>query len=378
MPGRRRRTRTRLLPCVSRFRPRQMTWEAFVALTCEMRWLNSSLTDRTTSAYRLNTYRVQSTRFCAFWRIDTSAAVASRPSEHPQIGWRHRNGTGFRLAIRPSNFWSYPSGFIGTMRSIYLSTALLTTTATAFQLPDFAPFLSALPVSLQDYIPEVLTNETRHDLLRRQTTSSSTCPTSFNSCENLGAPSLCCAANAVCSADYAGNVACCPSGAACSGTIGGVITAGTVNSDGVLVGGASANGSSGLAAATSASTTAAYGSTSDNGLVVASSTASSTEATDSTSATGSDFIIAGTSTVALPAAGVRAAQVVGLSLWLDIDGLCMLTMMLATCCASDHTTVGVPACMTDGALLILYSVDIDAVYTDFQTAINRNTGHLSS
>ncbi|KAK5121022.1 hypothetical protein LTR85_005806 [Meristemomyces frigidus] len=204
------------------------------------------------------------------------------------------------------------------MRTIALSTALFLATATAFRLPDFAPFFSALPVSLQDYIPQSLANDTAHELLKRQTTTldSTACPTSFNSCSNLGAPALCCAANAVCSADYAGNVACCPSGAACSGTIGGVITSGTVNSDGVLLGGASATGSSGLVSATSGSTTTTnngYYSTSTtttgDGLVAA-STGSSGLSTDSGGlATGTNGITDGSSTVASPAAGVRAAQV---------------------------------------------------------------------
>lgn len=202
------------------------------------------------------------------------------------------------------------------MRLYALPTALLLTTATAFRLPDFQPFFSALPISLQDYIPPSLSNDTaQHDLLKRQ--YSNTCPTSFDSCSNLGAANLCCASNAVCSADYAGNVACCPSGAACSGTISGIITAGTMNSDGVLVG-ATGTGTdtSGLAAASATTTTGfeTASTTTGNGLVAASTTATTlgTDTGGLVTSTGSGFVLDGTSTVATPGAGVRAAQIVSI------------------------------------------------------------------
>lgn len=183
--------------------------------------------------------------------------------------------------------------------------------ATAFQLPNLEPFLAALPISLSDYIPDSLTNQTaHHDLLKRQ--YSNTCPTNFNSCTNLGAPGLCCAAAAVCSADAAGNVACCPSGAACSGTIGGYITAGTVNSDGALVGVATTGSdTSGLVGASASSTTSfqAASTTSSGGLILA-STQATTATTDESTATGSAFVLDGGSTVATPGAGMRAAQIV--------------------------------------------------------------------
>lgn len=198
-----------------------------------------------------------------------------------------------------------------TMRSSMRFVALLiaATIVTAFQIPrlDLQPFFSALPLGLSDYIPTLanLTNNPPHDLLRRQ--YSNTCPTDFNSCSNLGAVNLCCAPHAVCSADFAGNVACCPSGSACSGTIAGIITVGTVNSNGDLVGATATTGNGvvvGGAATTTATTTA--------GLVAASTqtTAADTGTTD-TAVSGSAFIVGGTAgVVATPAAAIRAAQIV--------------------------------------------------------------------
>ncbi|EMD01001.1 hypothetical protein BAUCODRAFT_20973 [Baudoinia panamericana UAMH 10762] len=202
------------------------------------------------------------------------------------------------------------------MRSTFLPPTLLllaaTTTTNAFLLPDFQPFLSALPITLQDYLPFSLidTNATYQDDLRKRQQTSNACPTLFKSCANLGAPQLCCASGAVCSADFAGHVACCPSGAACSGTISGVITAGTVASDGSLIGGAAAT-TGGLASAstttpfqTAATTTGT--STGGNGLVIA-TTGSTVGTTAGT--TGGGFILAGSSTVATPGSGVRRAEV---------------------------------------------------------------------
>lgn len=182
-----------------------------------------------------------------------------------------------------------------------LSTTLIASLATAIQLPDLQPFLAALPNVLQDLIPQSLQNETAHQLLKRQ---SSGCPNNFRSCANLGAPSLCCLSNAVCSADSAGHVACCPSGAACTGTIAGVITAGTLNSNGALVTGTSSNG----LATTSATTTTSfqmYTSSASNGLILATSTGDA--------ATNSGFVIAGSSTVATPGSGgMRRVEIVSL------------------------------------------------------------------
>ena len=200
------------------------------------------------------------------------------------------------------------------MRSSLIPSALLilTASASALQLPSFQPFFAALPINLSDYIspthqqqsippPQPYSpnpNNVPAELKKRQTTTtlaSTACPTSFLSCANLGAPALCCAKNAVCSADFAGHVACCPSGAACSGTIGGVITGGTL-SGGSLVG---------AAAATSSGTSA--------GGLVAASTAS-TATTTTSDGSGGGFVIASGSTVATPGGGIRGAQVVSLLL----------------------------------------------------------------
>ncbi|KAI7297775.1 hypothetical protein KC315_g18311 [Hortaea werneckii] len=200
-----------------------------------------------------------------------------------------------------------------------VAAAVLATSTHALRLPtiDLQPFLSALPISLQDYIPSNLSNQTvQHELLRRQ---SDNCPNDFRNCANLGAPGVCCASNAVCSADFAGNVACCPSGAACSGRISSVVTEGTVNSNGAVVGGAGAaaattgtDNSDGLAASTAATTTDFQTPTSTNagGLVAATTDDSNTAVTDDGSqGTNSNFVNNGGTTVATPAAGVRRADI---------------------------------------------------------------------
>ncbi|KAI7091288.1 hypothetical protein KC356_g713 [Hortaea werneckii] len=199
-----------------------------------------------------------------------------------------------------------------------VAAAVLATSTHALRLPtiDLQPFLSALPISIHDYIPSTLSNQTaQHELLRRQ---SDNCPNDFRNCANLGAPGVCCASNAVCSADFAGNVACCPSGAACSGRISSIVTEGTVNSNGVLVGagGAAAttgtDDSDGLAAST-ATTTADFQtptSTTGGGLVAASTDDSNTAVTDDGSqGSTTNFVANGGTTVATPAAGVRRADI---------------------------------------------------------------------
>ncbi|RMZ00159.1 hypothetical protein D0862_06838 [Hortaea werneckii] len=200
-----------------------------------------------------------------------------------------------------------------------VAAAVLATSTHALRLPtiDLQPFLSALPISLQDYIPSNLSNQTvQHELLRRQ---SDNCPNDFRNCANLGAPGVCCASNAVCSADFAGNVACCPSGAACSGRISSVVTEGTVNSNGVVVGGAGGaaattgtDNSDGLAASSATMTTDFQTPTSTNGggLVAASTDDSNTAVTDDGSqGTNTNFVANGGTTVATPAAGVRRADI---------------------------------------------------------------------
>lgn len=204
--------------------------------------------------------------------------------------------------------------------------ALATSLSTALQLPNLQPFLSAFPISISDYIPQVAPNastpEQAHEHLKRQ--SSNACPSGFNSCANLGAPGLCCGSNALCAPDQGGHVACCPSGAACTGRISGVVSSGTIDASGDVVGGggavAGATGSSsgfgGLATA-SASTTSttqsfesAQATTSGNGLVLASTQTTAADGSGQTSAGGGGFIVDGSSTVATPGAAVRAAEMV--------------------------------------------------------------------
>ncbi|KAK5114869.1 hypothetical protein LTR62_002026 [Meristemomyces frigidus] len=199
---------------------------------------------------------------------------------------------------------------------------LLATTTTALQLPslDFH-----LPLSLNDYLPPPPPQPQPqnspnhdHDLLRRQNSgSSSACPSKYNSCSALGAPGLCCAPSALCSADAAGNVACCPSGAACSGVISGVITAGTVSNGVIVAGGAGAGSTSFKSGGLTTSTSyigfqAASSTTSGGGLVQASGTAATATGQgqgQSTVGGGSGFVIDGSSTVATPGAGMRRAEV---------------------------------------------------------------------
>ncbi|KAI7257371.1 hypothetical protein KC345_g10803 [Hortaea werneckii] len=200
-----------------------------------------------------------------------------------------------------------------------VAAAVLATSTHALRLPtiDLQPFLSALPISIHDYIPSTLSNQTaQHELLRRQ---SDNCPNDFRNCANLGAPGVCCASNAVCSADFAGNVACCPSGAACSGRISSIVTEGTVNSNGVLVGAGGAatattgtDDSDGLAASTATMTTEFQNptSTTGGGLVAASTDDSNTAVTDDGSqGSTTNFVANGGTTVATPAAGVRRADI---------------------------------------------------------------------
>ncbi|KAM3419310.1 hypothetical protein BST61_g5245 [Cercospora zeina] len=185
------------------------------------------------------------------------------------------------------------------MRALHLLPAcLIASIATAIQLPDFQPFLAALPDVLQDLVPQSLQNGTAHELLKRQ---SNGCPDRFRSCANLGAPSLCCMSNAVCSADYAGHVACCPSGAACTGTIGGIITGGTLNSNGAP---ATSTAPGDFATTGPATTTSfeVFTSSVSNGLVIATATEGGQN--------NGGFVIAGSSVVATPgSAGTRNAEI---------------------------------------------------------------------
>ena len=180
--------------------------------------------------------------------------------------------------------------------------ALCAATVSALQLSDFQPFLSAIPISVSDYLPPAVADrippreqqdttpvqkpeqqlQPHHNLFRRQ--NDDTCPSSYNNCANIGAPGLCCAPSARCSADAAGHVACCPRGAACTGTIGAIRT------------GTSTGTGTGSAASTASET-------GDSGLLV---TASTSQGALSTGDSG--FVMDGTQTVATPGAGFRGAQ----------------------------------------------------------------------
>lgn len=182
--------------------------------------------------------------------------------------------------------------------------ALCAATVSALQLSDLQPFLSAIPISVSDYLPPAAVADrnppqeqqkdttptqkpdqqiqAHHNLFRRQ--NDDTCPSSYNNCANIGAPGLCCAPSARCSADAAGHVACCPRGAACTGTIGAIKT-GT---------------STGTGTGTATSTASGTG---DSGLLV---TASTSQGAVSTGEGG--FVMDGGQTVATPGAGFRGAQ----------------------------------------------------------------------
>ena len=203
----------------------------------------------------------------------------------------------------------------------FLPPSLLLSLTTALQLPNLQPYLSAIsfPISLADYIPPTTANTTsdearQHDLLKRQ--FSNTCPEDFNPCDNVGAPGLCCASAAACAADDAGNVACCPTGAVCTGVINGVITAGTVDSNGHLVsasagvsegGGAVAGAGGGQVITSVGSSYVVTGSGSTGGVVAASSPTSYGPVAGVSS--GGGFIVDGGSTVATPGMAGRVELV---------------------------------------------------------------------
>lgn len=187
----------------------------------------------------------------------------------------------------------------------------------------FSPFLSAF-----DSFSQIASNETSHDLLKRD----SSCPTGYDTCSNLGAPGLCCAKNAVCSADSAGYVACCPTGAACTGTISSIITGGTIAAGGSVV---ATSTTSGLATTTAGTTTT----TSGGGLVLASSTGQTT-----TGSTTQGFVIAASTTVAtLGSAGVRSVHTV--SQLAPEQGQNATNLCSASACTDHHRTPGVPSAL---------------------------------
>ena len=134
-----------------------------------------------------------------------------------------------------------------------LSTALLplllTTVYATDPSPTSCPF--SAPLIQQDASNNFL------ELFRRQ----NACQAGYNACTNLGAASVCCSTNAICTPDAANMVACCPSGASCTGTLGASGSMATTTGP-LLLGG---NG---------ATTTAGSVSTTGNSLFPATSTSS--------------------------------------------------------------------------------------------------------
>lgn len=174
----------------------------------------------------------------------------------------------------------------------------------------FSPLLSAF-----DSLSSIATNETSHEVLKRQTNANA-CPSGYNACSALGAPGLCCASTASCAVDQAGHVACCPSGAVCTGSISSIITAGTIiggGGAGAVAGASSTSNSLLLGGGSSTSTTASTATTTTgNGLILASTNPSSTTGGSATTTQG--FIIAASSTVATlgtGSGGARSLQMVG-------------------------------------------------------------------
>lgn len=101
---------------------------------------------------------------------------------------------------------------------------LLSNPTSAFALSDIAPFIPPFLDEL-DFITssnassELSSNANvqREKELRKR----GSCPTDYHSCATLAADGSgsCCTKNAICSLDFASQVACCPSGAVCTGTI---------------------------------------------------------------------------------------------------------------------------------------------------------------
>jgi len=192
---------------------------------------------------------------------------------------------------------------------------LLTFTAAEQSLP-LSPFHAAIPLfdPLFDTLPPDTFSQDQsptatQDLFKRQAAATS-CPQAYNNCAVLGAPGLCCANTAVCSADYAGHVACCNKGAACTGTIASIITAGTIggtSNTGLASTAAGGLGGAGLGggATTTVTTTSQVA---GGGLVMASSTAAATTTTN-----GGFYIQSGSPATTLGSVGGRV-RVVSLAL----------------------------------------------------------------
>jgi hypothetical protein len=205
-----------------------------------------------------------------------------------------------------------------------ISTAT-TATLTSTSAPSLSlqPFLDALDPFLQDlallspaqYSSAIINNGTEsptpivHDYLKKRQAASTGCPSNFNSCASAGAANLCCYSGATCTVDYSGRNACCPVGAVCTGTVAGVITAGTLSGNGVLV--------------SAAPTSGATGNNGNGGMITANSpTTNFASAQQTTFVQGGSngqtsnggFIVAGTNTVATIGAAARGAEIVSIVL----------------------------------------------------------------
>jgi len=222
------------------------------------------------------------------------------------------------------------------LRLLLLGISLATATATVAANSPLSPFEPALalfqepllalqPQQQNQSTPDPINSPTHTHTQPASLTSSpinkrsgTSCPTRYAACSGLGAPGLCCAATAVCSADAAGHVACCPTGAACSGTIGSIITAGTLGGSPASAvapqstsTGAGAGLLGGASTGSGGSSTAGGQQTSGAGLVLASSTAGGGSAT---SAMGSGFVLdSGTPVATLGSSAARKVTVVSLN-----------------------------------------------------------------
>jgi hypothetical protein len=214
------------------------------------------------------------------------------------------------------------SMLISILAASISATEAPTLTSASFSLSTPQPFLNAFdhfPEDIASLSPaqrsaENINNGTEspsfaaHDFLKKRQ-SGTNCPSSFNSCSSIGAANLCCISGTTCTADFAGRGACCPVGAVCTGTVLGVVTAGTLNGNGILVtatttatGTASNNGNGGLVTQNSPLPTSVYAPTQMTSAVQG---AGGNGATSN-----GGFIVAGTNTVATFGAAARGVEIV--------------------------------------------------------------------
>lgn len=183
--------------------------------------------------------------------------------------------------------------------------SFLYTFSTALDTPlDKSPFSQTTPsneTSLLDLFDQELLRRSRNvvaDKVARQVitvtvaasataTAGGACANSWHACSALGAPGLCCPANAVCAADYNGQVACCPSGSVCTGVAG----QGTTRNGVVVV-----------------ATSTVLGAVTNT--VVVGVVPSTTSAGQATNTGGSGFIVAAGTTVALIGSAARPTALI--------------------------------------------------------------------